>query len=170
MRENKTKDLVESGLAIALICVGILFFQVPTINGFAHLGDSIIFITVLMLGKRRGSLAAALGGFLADLLSGYAIWAIPTFIIKYVMAYIMGTVVEKYHFKSKYGWIFGAIIGSIWQIFGYAVAGTILFNFNTALAEIPSNLMQSLSGALIAIVIIFTASKTSLSKRLFKSA
>ena len=170
MRDNKIKDLVESGLAIALICVGIMVLQIPSAGGFVHLGDSIIFVSVVILGKRRGSIAAGLGGFLADILCGYPHWAIPTFIIKYVMAYIMGTLVEKQHLNNKYSWIFGAAIGSIWQVLGYAIAGSLMFNFNTALADIPGNVMQSLSGAVIAIVIIFAASKTSLSKRLFKKA
>lgn len=170
MRDNKIKELVESSLAIALICVGIMVLQIPSAGGFIHLGDSIIFVTVVILGKKRGALAAGLGGFLADILSGYAHWAVPTFIIKYIMAYIMGALVEKQHLKNKYSWIFGAAIGSVWQVFGYALAGTLIYNFNTALADIPGNVMQSFSGAVIAIVIIFAASKTSLSKRLFKNA
>lgn len=170
MRDNKIKELVESGLAIALICVGIMMLQIPTAGGFVHLGDSIIFVTVVILGKRRGALAGGLGGFLADLLSGYAHWAIPTFIIKYIMAYIMGTLIEKQHSKNKYSWILGAAVGSIWQVFGYALAATLMFNFNTALADIPGNVMQSLSGAIIAVIIIFAASKTSLSKIFFKKA
>ena len=170
MRDNKIKDLVESSLIIALICVGIMVLQIPTNGGYIHLGDSIIFVSVVILGKRRGALAAGLGGFLADFLSPYAIWAVPTFIIKYIMAYIMGAIVEKQHAKNKYSWILGATIGSVWQVFGYALAGTIMFNLNTALADIPSNVIQSISGAVIAIVIIFAASKTSLSKKLFKNA
>lgn len=170
MKDNKIKELVESGLAIALICVGIMVLQIPTAGGFVHLGDSIIFVTVVILGKRRGALAGGLGGFIADLLSGYAHWAIPTFIIKYIMAYIMGTIIEKQNSKNKYYWIFGAAVGSVWQVFGYALASTLMFNFNTALADIPGNVMQSLMGAIIALIIIFAASKTSLSKIFFKKA
>lgn len=167
MRDSKVKELVESGLAIALICVGIMFFKIPSVSGYTHLGDSIIFVSVLILGKRRGSLAAGIGGFLADILGGYAQWAVPTFIIKYIMGYIMGAIIEKQQEKSKYSWIFGAVIGSIWQVLGYATATILMFNINTALADIPGNVMQSFSGAVIAIVIIFSASKTSLSKKLF---
>lgn len=170
MRDNKIQSLVETSLAIALICVGIMFIQIPSVGGFVHLGDSIIFVSVVILGKKRGALAAGLGGFLADIISGYAHWSVPTFIIKYIMAYIMGTVIEKQNNTFKYGWVLGALIGSAWQVFGYAAASTLMFNFNTALADIPGNIVQSLAGAIIAIIIIFAASKTSLSKLFYKNA
>lgn len=170
MRDTKIKELVESGLTIALICVGIMFFKIPTGSGYAHLGDSVIFISVLMLGKRRGALSAGIGGFLADLLGGFANWAIPTFIIKYIMGYIMGSIIKNQHNASRYSWVFGAVIGSIWQIFGYTLARVFMFNVNTALAAIPGITIQSATGAIIAIVIMFAVSKTSLASKMFKEA
>lgn len=59
------------------------------------MGDCMIFLAVVMLGRRSGSIAAAIGGALSDLLAGAAAWVAPTLIIKFAMAFIMGTVIEK---------------------------------------------------------------------------
>ena len=63
------------------------------------MGDSMIFLSVLILGKRDGAFAGALGGALADLLCGAAIWIGPTLIIKFIMAWIMGIIWEQYPSK-----------------------------------------------------------------------
>ena len=37
--------------------------------------------------------AAAVGAALSDLLGGFFVWVVPTFIIKGIMAFVMGTIV-----------------------------------------------------------------------------
>ena len=49
-----------------------------------------IFLSVLLLGKKGGALAAGLGSALADVLGGYAAYAPWTLLIKALMAIIMG--------------------------------------------------------------------------------
>ena len=41
------------------------------------MGDCMIFLAVLMLGRKNGAIAAALGGALSDLLAGAAVWILP---------------------------------------------------------------------------------------------
>ena len=55
-----------------------------------HIGDSMIFLSVLMLGGKRGAVAGGIGAALADVVSGYTIWAVPTLICKAAMALVMG--------------------------------------------------------------------------------
>lgn len=54
----------------------------------------------MVLGK-HGALAGGLGGALSDLLSGAAVWVLPTFFIKYAMGWIMGLLLEKSRFKNR---------------------------------------------------------------------
>ena len=57
-------------------------------QGYVHLGDTMVFLGVLMLGKRRGAAAAGLGSALADVLGGFAFWAPWTLVIKSLMAFV----------------------------------------------------------------------------------
>ena len=93
-KEKKLRNMVYTGLFAALICLTTAFIlHIPVGNGYIHLGDSFIYLAACMLPMPYGILAAAIGGSMADLLSGYAIYAIPTAIIKSMLAgcfYSMG--------------------------------------------------------------------------------
>ena len=61
-----------------------------------------IFLSVLLLGKKGGAAASGLGSALADLMGGYAAYAPWTFIIKGAMAFIMGVFIEMMTKKKKH--------------------------------------------------------------------
>ena len=105
----------------SLIFVGTFSIRIPNpaTGGYFHMGDSMIFLSVLILGKRDGAFAGALGGALADLLCSAAIWIGPTLIIKFIMAWIMGIIWEQYPSK-----IISAIGGGVFQIIAYTAAET----------------------------------------------
>jgi len=152
MEDKNIKEMVYTALLAALICVATFIIKVPSVvtNGYTHLGDGFIFIAVILLGKKNGAWAGAIGASLADLIGGYSFYALPTFIIKGIMALIMGTVIEKMP-KMKYKWVAGALLGSVWQIFAYYVVGSIMVgNFITTLSEIPGNAVQSGAGIIVA--------------------
>ncbi len=121
MINEKTNQLAKTALMIALIFVGTFSIRIPNpaTGGYFHMGDSMIFLSVLILGKRDGAFAGALGGALADLLCGAAIWSGPTLIIKFIMAWIMGIIWEQYPSK-----IISAIGGGVFQIIAYTAAET----------------------------------------------
>ena len=72
-----------------------------------------IFLSVLILGTRKGALAGGIGAALSDLLGGYMHWVIPTFIIKYIMATVMGLFIDKIMPNRKGNWLIGSIVGGI---------------------------------------------------------
>ncbi|MGD9569768.1 MAG: ECF transporter S component [Sedimentibacter sp.] len=153
MDDKKIKEMVYTALLAALICVATFIIKVPSpvTNGYTHLGDGFIFIAVLLLGKKNGAWAGAIGAALADIIGSYAFYALPTFIIKGVMALIMGTVIEKLPSSLKHKWVVGAAIGSVWQIFAYYVVGSLMIgNFIATLSEIPGNTIQSVAGIITA--------------------
>ncbi|MGB4439341.1 MAG: ECF transporter S component, partial [Sedimentibacter sp.] len=139
MDDKKIKEMVYTSLFAALIYVATFIIKVPSVvtNGYTHLGDGFIFIAVILLGRKNGAWAGSIGAALADLIGGYSFYALPTFIIKGIMALIMGTVIKRMP-NMKYKWIVGAVLGSIWQIFAYYVVGSLMVgNFITTLSEIP---------------------------------
>ena len=64
-------------------------------EGYIHLGDSMIYLCACVLPLPYCLVAAALGGALADILAGFAIWSIPTAIIKTLIALPFVLVAKK---------------------------------------------------------------------------
>ena len=152
-KEMNIKDITVTALMAALVFAGTYYLKIPipAMGGYIHLGDSMIFLTVCILGKKEGAAAGAIGAVLADLIGGYAIWVIPTFFIKAVMALIMGVLAEKSH--KTYGWIGGCIAGCVFQVAAYSIATAFLFDKASALAMITGNAVQCLGGFLAALAV-----------------
>lgn len=153
MEDRKVKEMVYTSLLAALICVATFIIRVPLpiTNGYTHLGDGFIFIAVLLLGKKNGAWAGAIGAALADIIGGYSFYAVPTFIIKGIMALMMGIVIEKLPSSIKHKWVVGALIGSLWQVVAYYVVGSLMVgNFISTISEIPGNGIQSAAGIISA--------------------
>ncbi len=83
---QKTKLMAITGLMAAVICLLTAVFKIPTGQGFTHIGDGAIFLAASILPTPYAIAAAAIGGALADTLSGYLIWAPATIIIKALTA------------------------------------------------------------------------------------
>jgi len=145
----KTKDLAISGIMIALVFVLTFAIKVPVpfTRGYVHLGDSIIFISAILFGRKVGALAGGLGSALADLVGGYAYWAIPTLIIKSIMGALIGWVSDSY--RNKYSGkkeltIFLSSIG-IWLAFSLTLSlflRNLIANLTTS--PLTNNLMNEL--------------------------
>ena len=95
---NKTHKLVTYSLLIALVCVGTMFIKihVPATNGYVNIGDAFIIISSLMFGPVAGMIAGGIGSAMADLLSGYAHFAVFTLIVKGIEGYIIGWLFVKF--------------------------------------------------------------------------
>ena len=169
MNDEKIKNMVYTSLFAALICVATFIIKVPSVvtNGYVHLGDGFIFIAVILLGSKNGALAGGIGASLADLLGGYSHYAIPTFIIKVVMVLIMGYVIKKISGNSRFKWVAGALIGSVWQIIAYYVVGSVMVgSFISTIIEIPGNIVQSIVGIIVAIIFVAAFKNTSIGKKI----
>ncbi len=127
-----TKKVILTGLMIALVTVATMVFMVPVpfTNGYIHLGDSMIFLSVLILGWRYGAIASGVGSALADLFAGYANWAPWTLCIKGLMALMMGLAIEKC-MKSKKNIIGLSIItAGLWV--GFNLTINYIINFQAS--------------------------------------
>jgi len=94
---SNTRKYVLTGLMTALVLVMTFFIKVPVpyTSGYIHLGDSMIYLSVMILGPLYGAFASGVGSMLADLLGGYVHYAIPTLIIKSLMALCMGFILNS---------------------------------------------------------------------------
>lgn len=154
--DHSLKRLTKMAMMAAIIFVCTYTFKVPIAltGGYTHLGDCAIFVGVLILGRKDGTVAAAVGAALSDLLGGFLIWVIPTFVIKGIMAFVMGTVVEKLLPEKKWNWLAGAILGGLLQIVGYQLVKFFMISPAAALSTIPTITTQTVAGIVIAAVVI----------------
>ena len=82
----KLRLMVLTGLFSALIYVFTAYLHVPTGAGYTHAGDGLIYLAASILPTPYAAAAGAIGGGLADGLSGFAVWIPATLIIKAVTA------------------------------------------------------------------------------------
>ena len=162
------KRITKIAMMAAIIFVCTYTFKIPIAitGGYTHLGDCAIFVGVMILGRKDGTVAAAVGAALSDLLGGFLIWVIPTFVIKGIMAFVMGTVVEKILPEKKGNWLIGAILGGICQIIGYQLVKIVLISPAAALATIPTITTQTVAGIIIAAVVITVLQSSRVLERL----
>ncbi len=145
----KTKDIVMTGLLSAIVFLGvsILKFQPPFLpnnGGLVHLGTAMMVIINIVWGRKKCAYSAAIGMTLFDILSGYANWAIATFIIRFIMGNIMGYLSEIKFIKNKYLInIFSALVSGIFMTAGYYIAGAIIAgDFIAPIQSLPFDFLQ----------------------------
>lgn len=118
---NHIETLVTTGLMTALVAVVTMVIPIPVpfTGGYIHLGDSMIFLSVIILGYKYGAFASGVGSCIADLLT-YPSWAPFTLVIKGLMALVMGLIIEKC--KTVRSIIIACVsLSAIWIAFNIAV-------------------------------------------------
>jgi uncharacterized membrane protein len=109
-----------------------------------------------MLSPIYGFLAAGLGSALADLFSGYVIYAPATFLIKGGMALVAFASFRL--FQKKIGkfpsHLIGAFLAEAAMVLGYFVFEGFLYGFAPSLVNIPANAAQGVAGIVIGMVLV----------------
>lgn len=89
-------ELALTGVMAALSFVAYLFFRVPFYGGSSfHLGNTFTALTALLLDGVSGGLAGAFGLALADVVAGDPGYAVTTFLLKFLIGIVCGTVADK---------------------------------------------------------------------------
>ncbi len=169
--DNRTNKIVLTGITMALIMVSTMMIRIPVpfTQGYVHLGDAIIFLGVLVLGRNYGAIAAGLGSALADLLSGYAYYAPWTFVVKALMAFVVGLALEHMEKKGqkvgdgriRASEVIAMAFGGIEMCVGYYIAASLMHgNWYTPLFSIPGNIGQFIVGMILAIILASALYKT----------
>lgn len=166
--ENKTRKIVFTAMFAALTCVATMCITIQTPpNGYIHIGDSVVLLCGWMLGPLYGFFAAALGSALADLLAGYAVYAIITFLIKGCMA-LAAYYIFKIFPKKKTNLparIISAIAAELIMFLGYYLFDGFLYGFVGFLAAAPGYLLQGGAGIILGVILIKIFEKANLSLR-----
>jgi uncharacterized membrane protein len=165
LANSKVKEIVQLGMLSALTFVAAMAIHVPSLNGgVIHLGDSVIFLTAILFGRKYAAISGAVGMTLFDILSGYSMWAPYTFVIKAVMGFTAGSIAYMGGSKgeSSIKNAIGILLAGIWMIVGYYLAEVMISgNWVSPIASATGNVIQFSGGAVIAFVIIAAIKKTS---------
>lgn len=170
-RTEKTYTIVMTAMMTCLVLLTTYTFKIPTpFQGYVHLGDAMIFLSVLAVGKRNGAFAAGIGSAMADLLGGYVAFAPWTLVIKALMAFVMGIFIEAMTKKERKTLklaavplieIVGMVIAGAVMVLGYGVADAVLAgNIWTGILSMPANCGQFVAGVVIASVLAAALYKT----------
>jgi uncharacterized repeat protein (TIGR04002 family) len=133
---------VLTGLFAALILTATAYLpRIPTANGYVHIGDALIYLAASVLPLPQAAVAAGMGGFLADVLTGYGHWAPFTLIIKACLT-LSFTAVKPTLWCGRN--IFAAIAAFPITVGGYYAAAWLMTGSALApLAEVPANALQA---------------------------
>lgn len=151
-----TQELVFTALMTALVFAATYLPHIPIPLGYAHLGDAVIFLLALLAPRRSALFAACIGSALADLLGGFALWIVPTLVIKFVMAEIIYRVARRGgRIAPRMSIITALLLSSLWMAAAYTLAGAVLYaSLSAGLASSPGLLMEGVVNAVLALLLL----------------
>ena len=162
---DKVKMITLTSLMIAIVFISGSIIKIPTINGFMQMGDCMVFLSAVLLGRKYSFLAAGIGMALVDASGGYIAWIPFTFVIKGCMALCAATIILKYKKRNLKTFLIAFVIGGIVDLIGYfianAIMGGLIVNASNgffgsifyAAAHIPGDLIQVVFGVIIATIL-----------------
>lgn len=158
MISNNVKNITTTALFMALTCISTMVIKLPTpgTGGYVHLGDAFVILSGILLGPVYGAIAGGIGSALADLLGGYFIYVPITLLVKALIALGVGVIYHKLA-KNLHNTILKCILCGIYATI--LVAGGYLFfeSFmygSAALASVPANIGQGISGLIISTILL----------------
>ncbi len=137
---NRTNFITHIAILTALACVLTFFPKVPVGGGYVHFGDCIIYVAAILMGPVAGMIVGAIGHSLADLISGFAIFCIPTLIIKGFMGFIIGKILYKTQTALRF--VIVALSALVIVTVGYFISEIPLLGYETALISLISSPIQ----------------------------
>ena len=152
MERVNTKWIVTNGLMIALVFLVTYTTKIPGPVGPFNIGDAIIMVTAVLMGRTSGMMAGAIGSAIADIAMGYAFFSPITFIVKGLEGYVIGLIAYNGKFKKVGSGLrsVGITAGALVMIGGYFLAEFLIlpifnkdFGLTMAIKDLVStNLIQ----------------------------
>jgi uncharacterized membrane protein len=160
MHQSNLRKLTLTGILISLVFVVTSFTKIPlpvfvSKEAYVHAGDSVIYISAMLLGPLGGALVSGIGSFFADLYLGSPVYMIPTLLIKGMMGFIAGLFLYKS--ASTLRTFVGLVLAGLWMSLGYYFFDVFFFHIDwrVYLYTIPINFAQAVLG----MIIYFSVSK-----------
>ncbi len=155
--KTSVKELCKAGVFAAVIFLLTAYLHIPSHTGYTHVGDTFVYLAGCFLSTPYAIMAGVIGGVLADLLSGFAIWAPGTAVIKGVTVLFFSAKGKKI-LTRRNG--VALLVADVFCIGGYYLYDALLTgNFIVPILGIPGYITQSVLSNLLFIVIGFILDK-----------
>ena len=127
MKTRDTFSIAYTALMAALVFAATYLIKIPNpaTGGYSHMGDCMIFLAVVILGRRNGAIAASIGG----------------------------AVIIKDPMNTKKQFV-GALIGGLFQMISYTIVKVVLIGVGPAVMSIPNVTIQTGTGIVLFMVLI----------------
>lgn len=151
MKNKKIKLMCLSAVFTAIVFVVTAYLHIPSHTGYTHVGDGVIYLAACILPLPYAMFVGAAGALLADCLTGFAIWAPGSVIIK-AIAVLFFTSRKKKIMTARN--TIALIPASLLCIGGYYLYESIITgNFVAPAAGIPGYITQSIASSLLFVVV-----------------
>ena len=158
MKNKKIQLMCFSGVLTALVFVATAYLHIPTNNGYIHIGDGLIYLAACILPYPYAMAVGATGALLADCLSGFAIWAPASVLIKTATVFAFSHKGKKIISMRN---ILALIPAALICASGYYLYESLLYsNFISPLFGIPASLIQSAASSLLFVSVGLTIDKS----------
>lgn len=164
MKKKSIKQLCLSATFAAIVFVLTAYIQIPSHAGYVHVGDSFIYLAACLLPAPYAMSVGVTGALLADCLTGYAIWAPASVVIKAVTALFFSYKTEKIiNLRNLL-----ALLPSAAVCIGgyYLYEAFISGNFIAPLAGMIGSLVQSLISSILFVIVGLALDKLKIKKTL----
>ena len=151
MKRNKLKLMCVSAMLTAAVFVLTAYLHIPSHTGYVHIGDGLIYIAACILPLPYASFVGVCGALLADCLTGYAVWAPASAVIKFVIVLIFSRKKKKIICVRNLASLLPAGIVNVLGYYLYEAA--ISRNLVAPLAAVAGNVMQSIVSSVIFVVL-----------------
>lgn len=160
--QNRLKNMCLAGVLTALVFVFTAYLHIPSVNGYVHVGDGFIYFAACLLPLPYALFVGAGGAVLADCLTGYAVWAPGSAVIKALLVLCFCRKNSK--LLCGRNWI-ALLPAALICVGGYYLYGSIIAgSFAAPLADVPGNIMQSVCSSVLFVVLAVAADKVNLKK------
>ncbi len=157
---RQLRNLSYAGMFAALTALLTAALHIPVTNGYIHCGDAVIYLSAALLPTHYAVGASAVGGMLADIIAGYPVYALPTFLIKGLLAACFSLTGGS---RLLCGRRFAAMaLCTVISVAGYWLTAVLLYGGWQAqlAATVPGNLVQAAASAGIYTAAAFALNKT----------
>ncbi len=175
-------QIVLAALFAALTTVLTYYVKVPSVNGYMHIGDSMIYLCASILPTPIAALSAGIGAALSDAVGGYTMYIIPTFIIKALLVLCFTHTAKTLLCKRN---IIAVFVAAVITMAGYYIAEVIILALSSpvgfaeyifsvpswvsALNTLPGNAIQAVSSGVLYIVLSAALDRAKIKEKIRKN-
>lgn len=157
MKNDKIKLMCIAGIFTAIVYVFTAYLHIPSHTGYTHVGDGFIYLAACLLPMPYAIFVGAGGALLADCLTGYAMWAPGSVIIKTVAVLCFSGHTKKIISGRN---ILALVPAALICVGGYYFYEALITgNFVAPLSGIPGYITQSVFSSIVFVLLGFAFDK-----------